>query len=192
MFTAFAQEAAPPPVRALMQIRTTGFAGPSERMIRQAVREVDAAAVVSDVRSMRALVDASLSRERLLAAVAVSFGVLALVVAAIGIYGVRSFVVSTRTNEIGIRMALGATREGVMFTLLRQGAVLAWEGTAIGILAAIPLSRSVDTFLFDLEPGDPATLVVVSLVFMLVAMLASYVPARRATMVEPMVALRNE
>jgi predicted permease len=192
MFTAFAQEAAPPPVRALMQIRTTGFAGPSERMIRQAVREVDAAAVVSDVRSMRALVDASLSRERLLAAVAVSFGVLALVVAAIGIYGVRSFVVSTRTNEIGIRMALGATREGVMFTLLRQGAVLAWVGTAIGILAAIPLSRSVDTFLFDLEPGDPATLVVVSLVFMLVAMLASYVPARRATMVEPMVALRNE
>jgi predicted permease len=192
MYTAFSQETDPPPVRALILMRTTNTGGPAESAIRQAVRDVDAALVVSDVRSMRALVDGTLARERLLAAVAASFGVLALVVAAIGIYGVRSFVVSRRTNEIGIRMALGATRAAVMATMLRQGVVLALAGLAIGIVAAIPLSRYVSAFLFGLTPGDPATFVGASLVFTLVAMLASYVPARRATNVDPTVALRAE
>jgi putative ABC transport system permease protein len=112
--------------------------------------------------------------------------------AAIGLYGVTSYSVARRTNEIGIRMALGATRAAVMATMLRQGVVLALAGLAIGIVAAIPLSRYVSAFLFGLTPGDPATFVGASLVFTLVAMLASYVPARRATNVDPTVALRAE
>jgi ABC-type antimicrobial peptide transport system permease subunit len=118
--------------------------------------------------------------------------VLALVVAAVGVYGVRSFAVSRRTNEIGIRMALGATRLGIQARVLGQGLAVSAVGMAIGLLVTIPLTRYVATLLFQTSDRDGFTFVAVSAVLGLVATFASYAPARRATRVDPLVALRYE
>jgi putative ABC transport system permease protein len=131
-------------------------------------------------------------QERLVALLASSFGVLALLLAAIGLYGLLAYTVTRRGNEIGIRMALGAQRFEVMGLVARQSLVLTSTGIILGLAGAAALTRYVKGMLFGLSPLDPTTLLAVSLLFGLVAALASYVPARRATMVDPLVALRCE
>ena len=120
------------------------------------------------------------------------FAALALVLTSVGIYGVLSFQVARRTQEIGIRMALGARRANVLFMVVRQGALLAATGIAIGLAGALALSRFLSSLLYGVKPTDPLTFFAVSLILVAVALLASFIPARRATKVDPMVALRYE
>jgi putative ABC transport system permease protein len=119
-------------------------------------------------------------------------GILGLTLATVGVYGVVSFGAAQRTREIGIRMALGATRRGILVAILRQGLQLALIGIATGLAGAFALSRLLRSMLVGVKAGDPGTFISISLLLLTVAVLASYIPARRATKVDPMVALRYE
>lgn len=141
---------------------------------------------------MSRLVASSLARERFYAVMLGLFAGVAGVLAAIGIYGVLAYAVMQRTQEIGIRMALGAQRAQVLSLVLRKGVILTTIGIGLGLVGAAVATRLLQGMLFGITPLDPRTFIAVSLMFGLVATLASYVPARRATKVDPMVALRSE
>jgi ABC-type antimicrobial peptide transport system permease subunit len=136
--------------------------------------------------------DAALVTERLLVGLSVSFGVLALVLAGIGVYGVIAFDVARRTREFGIRMALGAQRRMVVSSVLRQVALVVVPGTIVGLGGGLLASAMVETFLFGITPRDPWTLAATTGVLVATALLAAYVPARRATFVNPAISLRAE
>jgi predicted permease len=147
---------------------------------------------VYNVSSMEQLISSSVARRRFLRMVLVIFAGLALTLAAIGIFGVSSYSVSRRTHEIGIRMALGAERRDVLASVVRQGLTLALAGVAIGLVAALGLTHFIAGMLYGVQPTDPITYVSASLLLTAVAVLACCIPARRATKVDPMVALRYE
>ena len=137
------------------------------------------------------MVEESLLRERLLAKLSGAFGVLALLLASIGLYGLLSYGVASRTNEIGIRMALGAGTGNVMALILREALMLAVIGVAVGVPIVLYASRFAESLLFN-SPTNVVSLVISGAVLILVALVAGYVPARRATKVDPLVALRSE
>jgi putative ABC transport system permease protein len=137
-------------------------------------------------------VDRSLNPVTLINGLSSLFGVLAMLLACVGLYGVMSYAVARRTNEIGIRMALGARRSDVLGLVVGHGIKLTLVGVAVGIAAAFPLTRFLASLLYGVKPADPLTFFVVSLSLTVVALLASYIPARRAMKVDPMVALRYE
>jgi ABC-type antimicrobial peptide transport system permease subunit len=141
---------------------------------------------------MDQLLGNSLAARRLTLVLMGSFAALALLLAAIGVYGVVSYSVRQRTHEIGVRMALGAQRSDVLKLILAQGARLGLLGVAIGLGSALALTRLMEALLFETRPTDPFTFTVTSAVLALVALFACYLPARRATKVDPMVALRRE
>jgi len=121
-----------------------------------------------------------------------AFASLALIIATVGIYGVISYAVSRRTNEIGIRMALGATPRDVLQMVVRQGVILTLIGITLGLAASLALSRALKSLLFNVSATDPTIFALTSLLLVTVALIASYVPARRATKVDPLQALRRE
>jgi putative ABC transport system permease protein len=160
--------------------------------VREQIRALDPNLPMYDIKTMQAVMDESVARERFIALLLIVFAALALALAAIGIYGVMSYSVAQRTQEIGIRMALGATRQSVVRLVLKQGIALAVTGVAIGIVVSFALARVIVTLLFEVKPTDLITFSIATLVLLGAAVLASYVPARRATKVDPLVALRYE
>jgi ABC-type antimicrobial peptide transport system permease subunit len=160
--------------------------------VRAAVQALDASAPVSDVKTMTQLVDASLGGVRFAMTLLLVCAALAVALGTVGVYGVLSAVVTDRTREIGIRVALGATPAAVARLVLGRGAVLAGVGVGIGLCGAFAASSLVRGFLFNVAPHDPITFIGVPLVLVLVALTASWLPARRAVRSNPVDALRSE
>jgi len=171
------------------------------RQIRPAVRSLDSDLAIADVRTGVQQIEDGLSQERVLASLAAVFGALALILAAIGIYGVMAYAVARRTNEIGIRVALGARPGGVAWMVLRETMLLAAAGVAIGVPAVLGLSPVADhllapgwetSFLYEMKPNDPFTIAIAVLVLAGAGFIAGYFPARRAARVDPTTALRHD
>jgi predicted permease len=160
--------------------------------VRTIARELDSQTIVDNIAPLEQLVSNAIARPRLYAVLLGIFAAVAVLLAAIGIYGVMSHAVTRRTREIGIRVALGARRSAVMALILRQSLVLTAVGIALGAGGALALSRSLEQMLFGLEPLDAATYAAVSVLFTAVAAVAAYIPAHRATEIDPLTALRHE
>ncbi len=162
------------------------------RAARHQVAEIDKDQPIAALRTVEELLSLSVAQPRLYSALLGMFSTVALVLAAVGIYGVMSFAVGQRTREIGVRIALGAPARTVREMVLRQGLGLALAGVAFGIAGAFALTRVLGRLLYGVSATDPVTFLSAALLLITVAAVASYVPARRATRVDPMVALRSE
>jgi putative ABC transport system permease protein len=160
--------------------------------VRSAVHALSATAVLSEVRTMEQAIDRSLDHRRAVMFLLGAFAMLAMVLAALGIYGVISYSVTQRTREIGVRMALGADASRVRAMVVGQGLRLCLIGLAVGVLTALALTRLLSSQLFGVSPSDPATYATLAAIILIVAAAASLVPALRATRVDPMVALRAD
>ena len=160
--------------------------------IKDQIRGLDPDQPVSSVRTLDDLLGRTLSEARFSLMLFSLFAVLGLVLAAIGIYGVMATTVSQRTHEMGLRMALGAQKRDVLRLIIGHGMISVFIGVGVGLAFAFGLTRLMSSLLFEVSPTDPATLVVITLLLAVVALLACYLPARRAARVDPMVALRNE
>jgi putative ABC transport system permease protein len=160
--------------------------------VRQAVHAVDPDLPVAKFATLTTLVEHSMTADRFSMLLVGSFGVLALILASIGMYGVISYSVLQRTSEIGIRMALGARRSHIFAMILGQASRLAGVGMAIGLVAAVSVTRLMTRFLYGVRPADPVTFAAVSCLLVTVVLLACYFPARRAVQVDPVIALRHE
>jgi predicted permease len=160
--------------------------------IREAVRSVDKDLPLLDVRTQTQQIEAILSQERVFATLTSGFGVLALILASIGIYGIMAYTVSRRTHEIGIRMALGARSAAVLAMVVRETLLLALIGIVFGLAAAAALTRLAASMLYELKPTDPLTFGSAALLLLVIALAAGFTPAQRAASVDPMHALRHE
>ncbi|HEX5107172.1 MAG TPA: ABC transporter permease [Vicinamibacterales bacterium] len=186
------EQMASPPDYLVGAIRVAGDSQTIGARVRSAVRDVTPDLAVLWVRSLRQQMQAALVTERLLASLSVAFGTLALLLAAVGIYGVIAYDVGRRTREIGIRMALGARPRTLLGAVLRQVAMIVIPGIAAGLAISLPASAAVEAFLFGIAPRDPWTFAATSLALALVAFAAAVIPARRAARVNPVMALRAE
>jgi len=173
-------------------VRTAGDPQALSSRIREQILAVDPNQPVYDVKTMDQRVAASMETQRFAVVLLGTFGTLALILAAIGLYGVLAFTVSQRTREIGIHLALGAQRLDVLTMVIRQGMLLVFIGAGLGVVGAYALTRLIQSLLFGVTATDPLTFVLVPLVLGVVGFIACYVPARRATKVDPLVALRYE
>jgi putative ABC transport system permease protein len=172
-------------------VRTQGEPGLLSNQIQEAIRQATGLPV-TDVRAMSEVVSRSTSRQRFNMWLMTVFGVSALLLAAIGIYGLMAYSVEQRTQEIGIRLALGASVASVKNMIVRQGMVLAVAGIVIGLASAFGLARVMQTLLFGVTVRDPAVFIGVPLLLLVVAFFAVWLPAQRASRVDPIVALRYE
>jgi predicted permease len=180
------------PLQVELELRTSRDPLSLAALVRQTVAQVDPKLELGEIKSLQAQVDSNFDQERLAARLVSFFGLLALLLACLGLYGVLAYSVSQRINEIGIRMALGAERRQVMGLILGHGTKLTIAGVAIGLLAALAAGRLVSRMLFGIKPSDPATMVVAATLLVVLNVVACYLPARRAMSVDPMVALRYE
>jgi predicted permease len=160
--------------------------------VRDVVRQVGSNIPVENIRTQAETIERQLFQERLVARLSSLFGLVALLLASVGLYGLLAHEVARSTREIGIRVALGAATGQVLGRVVRQGAILTAIGLLIGAAASLAVMRLLGSMLFEVEPGDPVTLIAVSVLLMLVALAACYIPARRASRVDPVVALREE
>jgi predicted permease len=181
------------PIRGgFLVVRTAGDPMRSAASVRHEIRAMDPNIPVANIRPMTEVVSTALATPRLTGFLMGAFAAIALSLAAVGIYGVLSYLVARRTHEIGIRLAVGADRRQVLALVLRQGLTLAGGGIIVGVLAAFLLTRLMQSLLYEVRPSDPWTFVTVPLALVGVALLASALPAFRATRVSPLIALRTE
>jgi putative ABC transport system permease protein len=173
-------------------VRTTGDPMSVAGAVRSAVRALDGNLPVSNVRPMAEVVSTALATPRLTGFLLGTFAAIALTLAAVGIYGVLSYLVARRTHEIGIRLAVGANRAQVLRLVLRQALTLAGLGITAGIVAALMLTQLMQSLLYEVRPADPMTFIAVTVALIVVALLAGALPAYRATRVSPVIALRTE
>jgi ABC-type antimicrobial peptide transport system permease subunit len=173
-------------------VRTTSDPGAAARALIQEIRQFDPAVLVFDVRTMRDRMDDSLARQRFSTIMLGAFAVFALILAAVGVYGVMSYLVTQSTHEIGVRIALGAQHSTIVRQVLRRGMELALIGIVAGLVGAIGLTRVMASLLFGVGATDTVTFSAVTLILAMVSLLATYLPAMRVTLVDPVVALREE
>jgi predicted permease len=174
------------------QLRTAADPTRIIAAVRQAAREIDPNLPLYNIKTLAARVDESLAQERLISALSGFFGLLSLLLAAIGLYGILAYAVSRRTREIGIRIALGARPGAVLRMVLLQGLILTLLGVGIGLAASFAATRLLESQLFGVTPTDLVTFVLAPILLLTVALLAGLVPARRATNVDPLIAIRQE
>jgi len=177
---------------ATFEIRTVSDPATIIPVIRITVSQLDNNLPLFNVKTQSEQIERSLFQERLIARLSSFFGGLSLALACVGLYGLLSYEVMRRTPEIGVRMAVGAQRRDILRFIVVQGVGLSVLGTVIGIIAALGATRYLVSLLYGVQPGDPLTFAVVAILLALVAFAACYLPARRATRVDPMVALRHE
>jgi predicted permease len=196
MYVSWRQESAP--LGATVEIRTAGEPSGFVAAVRQAMREVDGNLPLIELKTQVEQADETLRMERLFAKLVALFGLLAQQLAAIGLFGVLAYAVSQRTQEIGIRMALGASPTDVLKMIVRQGMALSLIGVALGLGGAYVLTKYLESWmqlsrmLYGVKPTDPMTYGAIAVLLTLVSLLACWIPARRATKVDPMIALRIE
>jgi ABC-type lipoprotein release transport system permease subunit len=181
-----------PRIGGVLAVRTESDPGALAPALRAAVRAVDQDVPVTDVRTMEQAAALSVSQPRTRAWMAGAFAVVALILAVLGIYGVISYAVAQSTQEMGIRMALGARPRQVLYRNLRGGLIMAGLGLVLGMAGSLFLTRLLKNLLYMVKPTDPVTYVIVLALLLAVAVLAAYLPARRAARVDPSVALRWE
>jgi ABC-type antimicrobial peptide transport system permease subunit len=174
------------------EVRTAGDPTDIVTSVRRVVQSLGQNLPLFEVKTQVEQIDQTLFQERLFAKLSSFFGLLALALACVGLYGIMSYAVARRTNEIGIRMALGAERHNILGMVMRETLIMVALGVAIGIPAALAATRVISSMLYDLKPTDPLTIAVSASVMIAVAASAGYLPARRASRVDPMVALRYE
>jgi predicted permease len=190
-YLAIAQKKAP--LGALnIDIRTSGDPDTMADTIRNAIKAFNSQIVISRIRPLRTQIDSTINNEIIIAKLSSFFGVLALLLASIGLYGVMSYTIAGRTRELGVRIALGAQRGDVLGMVMREAMLLVIIGVGVGIPAALAASRIIMSMLYGLKPYDPIALASVVVLLAVVGALAGFIPARRATKVDPMVALRYE
>jgi putative ABC transport system permease protein len=188
----YAPLAQSPALLSKLVIRTEGAASGIVGAVRDEVARLDRDIPVYSIRSMRDVIGRTLNSQRLTNLLLTSFSVLALLLAAVGIYGTMSLYVGSRKNEFGIRLALGAQPVVLLRSVLREGMVLIGAGIGIGLAGSLALTRTMSSLLFEVSPTDPVIFTGVSLVLIVVALIACFVPARRASRVDPITALRHE
>jgi predicted permease len=177
---------------ATLVVRASGDASAIVAAVRDTVRGIDPEIALFDVEPLDATLGRTVSTPRFQAVLITTFGAIALILAALGLYALIAYQVQQRTNEIGIRLALGATRGEVARLVLRRAALLALTGIAAGLLGAVAAGRFLKAILFEISATDPATFAIVPILLCAIALLASYIPTRRAMKVDPAVALRYE
>jgi putative ABC transport system permease protein len=173
-------------------IRTSGDPTSVAHSVERAITSVDGTLAPGEVQTLERVVDSSMAPQRITAQLLAIFAGLAILLAAIGVYGVMSYTVSRRTREIGVRIALGATAPRVIGNVMRHAMILTSAGIALGLIVAVAISGGIRALLYDTSPTDPLTFIVVSVVLLIIALAGSYVPARRAAGVDPLVALRAD
>jgi putative ABC transport system permease protein len=191
IYVPFRQHAAANRDMALL-LRTASDPGALTEAVRRQVLAIDAGQPVYDIQTLQQLTDDALGPSRLALVLLAVFAGMALLIASVGLYAIVAYSVTQRTQEIGIRMAMGARREDVLYLVVRKGMASALSGLAFGLVASFGLTRLMSTLLYGVRPNDIATLAAVSIALVGVALLATYIPARRAMQVDPIVALRYE
>jgi ABC-type antimicrobial peptide transport system permease subunit len=174
------------------ELRTAGNPFGVVREVRNIVHRADDRLPLSDVTTQSALIDRTINEQIVFARLCTAFAALALIIACVGLYGTLSYNVSRRTSEIGIRMALGAERRRVAWMVFREVYVLIGAGVAISLPVCLAVTRFVQSFLFGIQPNDPVAIAAAIITLASVAILAGYLPARTASRIDPMAALRHE
>jgi predicted permease len=192
VYIPYGQGQFPPISQMTFALRTNGNPLAYVNAVRETVRRADGRIPVTEVITQAGEIDHEMNQEIVFARLLTGFAVLALVIASVGLYGTMSYAVARRTGEIGIRMALGARRGDVVWMILRDVCVLAVVGLAISVPMALASARFVESFLFEMKPTDPRALSVAVALLVSAALLAGYLPARRASRIDPLTALRHE
>jgi predicted permease len=192
VYLPFAQDGWGPVQGMVYELRTSGNPLNYVHAVRDLVQRADPHLPLADVKSQSAWIDQTISQEIAFARLCTAFALLALVIACVGLYGTMSYNVARRTGEIGIRMALGAQRSRVLWMVLREVVVMAAVGVTIGVPTALAASKLVESFLFGMKPNDPLALTVSVVTLVSAAILAGYLPARSASRIEPIIALRHD